>query len=65
MIIQSKRIIVSILFVLISCVCSAQEGGGPPPPAPPPPVGFPIDGGVLIGACVAVAYGSRKLLKKD
>lgn len=66
MIIQSKRILLSILFVLISFVCSAQPDDLPPPGTPP--VGFPplpIDGGVLLGACFAVAYGARKLLKKD
>ena len=46
MIIQNKRIIASILFVLISFVCAAQAL---PPPGPPPPVGLPIDGGVLMG----------------
>jgi hypothetical protein len=59
MTVQNKRIFVSILFVLISFVCSAQT---PPPPGPPPPPGFPIDGGVIIGACVALLYGSKKLL---
>ncbi|MEN3323739.1 hypothetical protein VP395_08370 [Mariniflexile soesokkakense] len=62
MIIQNKRIIASILFVLISFVCVAQ--GGPPPPGPPPPVGLPIDGGVLMGVCVGLFYGAKKLLFK-
>ncbi|WP_369385167.1 PID-CTERM protein-sorting domain-containing protein [Jejuia pallidilutea] len=31
---------------------------------PPPPVGLPIDGGVLVGALVALFYGGKKLLKK-
>lgn len=60
--IQNKRIIASILFVLISFVCVAQVGGGPPPPGPPPPFGLPIDGGVLIGLCVGLFYGAKKLL---
>ena len=59
MTIQDKRIIASILFVLISFVCAAQA---PPPPAPPPPPGLPIDGGVLIGVCVGIFYGAKKLL---
>lgn len=63
MIIQNKRIVVSILFVLISFVCAAQTGGDPPPPGPPPP-GLPIDGGVLLGVCVGLLYGVKKLLFK-
>ncbi len=62
MTIQNKRIIASILFVLISFVCAAQTG--PPPPGPPPPVGFPIDGGLLYGLAFALFYGVKKLLLK-
>ena len=61
MMIQNKRILASILFVLISSICVAQ---GPPPPQPPPPVGLPIDGGVLVGIFVALFYGGKKLIKK-
>ena len=60
--IQNKRIIASILFVLISFVCVAQ-GSGPPPPSPPPPPGLPIDGGVLVALGLGLFYGARKLLK--
>lgn len=59
MTIQNRRIFASILFVLISFVCIAQD---PPPPGPPPPVGFPIDGGVILGAVFALCYGVRKIL---
>ena len=44
--IQNKRIIASILFVLISFVCVAQAIPEPPVPGPPPPPGFPIDGAI-------------------
>ncbi|WP_418604596.1 PID-CTERM protein-sorting domain-containing protein [Hwangdonia sp.] len=64
MTIQNKRIFASILFVLISFVCVAQ-GSEPPPPGPPPPPGTPIDGGLLAGACFALFYGVKKLLKKS
>lgn len=59
MTIQNKRIFASILFVLISFVCAAQEL---PPPSGPPPVGLPIDGGVLMGIFFALIYGAKKLL---
>ena len=58
--IQYKRILASILFVLISFVCIAQ--GGLPPPAAPVPPGSPIDGGILAGICFAVFYGVKKVL---
>jgi len=58
--IQNKRLFASILFVLISFVCMAQD---PPFPGPPPdPPGFPIDGGILMGVCVALFYGVKKIL---
>ena len=61
--IQNKRLFASILFVLISFVCVAQEE--PPPPATPPvTVGLPIDGGVFLGACFAIFYGVKKILGK-
>ena len=59
--IQNKRIIASILFVLISFASVAQ---GPPTPLPPgpPPVGFPIDGGLLFGMAIALFYGVKKII---
>lgn len=65
MIIQNKRKIAAILFVLISMVCLAQGTDPPPPGAPPPGPGLPIDGGILIGACIALFYGVKKLLKNN
>ncbi|WP_290698312.1 PID-CTERM protein-sorting domain-containing protein [Lacinutrix sp.] len=57
--IQNKKIIASILFVLISFVCSAQM---PPPPQPPPgPVGLPIDSGILLLLVAGVLYGIFKM----
>ncbi len=64
MMIQNKRKITSILFVLISVLCFAQELPPPGPPITPPP-GLPIDGSVLIGACIALFYGAKKLLKSN
>jgi hypothetical protein len=43
---QNKKILASILFVLISFVSIAQ-GSVPPPPMPPPPPGLPIDDAML------------------
>ncbi|OEK09678.1 hypothetical protein A8C32_13330 [Flavivirga aquatica] len=64
--IQNKRILASVLFVLISFVCVAQVMPPPPGPPPPPP-GVPIDGGILLGMVFALFYGAKKLLlaKKD
>jgi hypothetical protein len=62
MTIQKKRIIASILFVLISFVSLAQVTPPPPPPSGPPPVGFPIDGGIFIGIVVALFYGVKKVV---
>jgi len=61
MIIQNKRIFASILFVLISFVCMAQELPPPPPPTPPPP-GTPIDSGIVILFFLAIVYGVKKSL---
>ncbi|NNL15813.1 MAG: hypothetical protein HKO81_04130 [Flavobacteriaceae bacterium] len=60
--IQNKKIIASILFVLISFVCVAQSSG-PPPPSPPPPPGLPLDGGILALLGLGLFYGIKKLLK--
>jgi hypothetical protein len=61
---QNKKILASILFILISFLCMAQKAPPPPPPTlqTPPPPGLPIDGGILLGACFAVFYGAKKLL---
>ncbi len=60
---QNKRIFASILFVLISFVCTAQLGGDPPPPMPPPPPGLPVDGMVLFVLVIGVIYGIKKRLE--
>jgi len=60
--IQNKKILASILFVLISFVCVAQSSG-PPPPSPPPPPGLPIDGGILALLGIGLLYGAKKILK--
>ena len=63
MTIQKKRKLASLLLILISVVCLAQNVPEPPPPGVPPGL-LPIDGGVLIGAFLALCYGTKKLLKK-
>ncbi len=66
MMIKNKRILTSILFILISFVCVAQGSGDiPPPPQPPPPVGLPIDGGIFVGVIVALFYGVKRLIGKQ
>lgn len=65
MTIQNRRIFASILFVLISFVCVAQDGSPPPPGPPVPPPGFPVDGGVILGAVFALCYGAKKVLAQN
>ena len=60
--IQNKKILASILFVLISFVCVAQ-GGDPPPPMPPPPPGLPIDGFTSIAVILGMFFGAKKITK--
>ncbi|WP_298532081.1 PID-CTERM protein-sorting domain-containing protein [uncultured Algibacter sp.] len=67
MTIQNKRIIASILFVLISFGCMALGFEDPTPPAPgapsgPPPPPFPIDGGVLLGLIAGLFYGIKRMV---
>jgi len=64
MIIQNKRTVASILFVLISFVCFAQSGPTPPPPGPPPPVGLPIDDYLPFLFLVGMLLGVKQLLKR-
>lgn len=66
-----KKIIVPVLFVLVTFISFAQESMPPPPssnpnggPAPPPsPPGLPIDAGLIILMVVAVIYGVYMVLK--
>ena len=62
---QNKKIIASILFVMISFVCVAQGVGAgiPPPPGPPPPPGLPIDGALPILFLVALLFGIYRKFK--
>lgn len=60
MTIQNKIKIATILFVLISAVCFTQV----PPPGNEDVDTAPIDGSVLIGACIALFYGVKKIIKK-
>ena len=61
--IQNKKIIASILFLLISFVSVAQTMSGPPPPAPPPPPGLPIDAGIYMLLAVGLVYGVVKIFR--
>lgn len=59
--IQSKMILASILFSLISFVCAAQDT--PPPPAPPPPPGLPVDGVIWFVLALGIIYGIKKRIE--
>ena len=58
--IQNKKLYASILFVLISFVCIAQN---PPPPQQPPtgPPGLPIDSGFIVLLVAGVLFGIYKM----
>lgn len=64
MIVQNKKIIASILFVLISFVCTAQGSGvpAPAPPTPPPP-GLPVDDALPVLFILALVFGIYKSFK--
>ena len=66
MIVFNKKILASVLFILISLVGMATQMDGPPPPvaqgAPIPP-GLPIDNGLIILASAAIIYGIYRILK--
>lgn len=70
MMIPNKRILTSILLLIISITAVAQEDVPPAPEArggPPGPPGFPIDDNLIFLFAAAVIYGayiSFKLLKK-
>ncbi len=58
---KNKKIVASILLVLISFVCFSQTV--PPPPQPPVPPGLPIDGGIVMGLISGLCYGVYRLIK--
>lgn len=58
---EHKRKIACILLALLSVASFALDNPPPPPEIEP----LPIDGGVLIGAFVALFYGVKKLLKNN
>jgi len=61
--IQNKKIFASILFVLISFVCTALQIPEPPLGPPPPPPGLPINTALPILLVVALFYGIKKKLE--
>lgn len=64
MMIANKKVVASILFVLVSFVSAAQHGNNPPPPQPPPPQGLPIDGGLVVLIILGLALGVYAILKE-
>jgi hypothetical protein len=60
---QNKMKLASILFLLVSFVCAAQETGNPPPPMPPPPAGLRIDGNVLFLLALGLIFGAYFRIK--
>lgn len=68
MTVQNRRIFASVLIVaivvgVVVLLAPSQIGDPPPPPRSGPAVpGLPIDGGVIIGAIVALLYGGKKIV---
>lgn len=60
--IQNNKTFASILFVLISFVCSAQNP--PQPSGPPTPPGTPIDGSIVVLVILGAIYGAFKMYQK-
>lgn len=61
---EYKRILTSIIFILISGMSFGQPDVMPPPGPPVTAPGLPIDGGVLAGVLVGLFYGAKKVLKR-
>lgn len=62
MIVYNKKILASILFILISFVCTAAQDLPQPAPMSTPP-GLPIDNGLMILFAVAIIFGVYMTLK--
>lgn len=60
---MNKRILKSVLFIIVFFAIVTVYAQNPPSPnrTPPPPPGVPIDGGVLALLSVAVGYAINKL----
>lgn len=67
--VYNKKILASILFVIIGTVCLAQVDNPPPSPetqgSPTPPVGTPIDGLTAVFAVIGAVYGIRKVIQNS
>ena len=66
MIIPNKKILASILLILISFVGLAAQHDGPPQPVvqgTPPPPGLPIDNGLMVLLVAAIVFGIYKTLE--
>ena len=62
--IHNKKILASILFVIISVVCVAQSAVPPPPETNDVPV-LPIDGFTGVAVIIGAIYGVRKTIKNS
>lgn len=66
MIVQNKKILASILLMIISFVCTAAQEQAPPQPqmgTQSTPPGLPIDNGMIILFVAAVIFGIYKSYK--
>ncbi len=69
--ISYKHLLLTISFIVLSCIFNTIKADPPAPPPPgghggggnQPPVGAPIDGGLGILLAMGAAYGGKKLHK--
>lgn len=63
--VYNKKILASILFVIIGTVCLAQVVNPPPPEIQDTPPGLPIDGLTAVFAVIGAVYGIRKVIQNS
>ena len=63
--VYNKKILASILFVIVGTVCLAQVDNPPPPEIQDTPPGLPIDGLTTLFVAIGAFYGVRKVIQNS